>query len=227
MNMNLEELEQISEEWSLEEFVDIANQLLPNYLPDSKGNTKVKEEINARLVRHYTSQNLIDEPTKKNRYAVYTYRHLLQLLLVRRLLSDGIGTVAINDLVTRKSNEELKSLLTGGISINLTTAHPNLTTNSNPALDFLENIGRGRKPDQEKTPDIILNRSRQSISRYEVQITSQGVVSQTEWIRIEVLDGLEINLRSDFVYPNSLMEQESLTNHIIEQLTRILTKKKA
>jgi len=222
--MDLETLEQTNEGWSLEDFVEIANQLLPDYLPDIRGNTKVKEEINPRLVRHYTTQNLIDEPTRKNRYAVYTYRHLLQLLLVRRLLSDGIGTYAIKDLVTSKNNEELKSLLTGGISFHLTTAHPNLTNNSNAALDFLESI-------KKKTNYSVVDKDRESRPLSEKrtesnQLSSQSLITETEWIRLQVLDGLEIHLRSDFVYPNSVKEQESLNRHILEQLTRLLARKK-
>ncbi len=230
--MNLEALKQLEAGWSLEDFVDVANQLLPEYLPDIRGNTKVKEEINHRLVRHYTTQNLIDEPTRKNRYAVYTYRHLLQLLLVRRLLSDGIGTAAINDLVTSKDNDELKSLLTGGIQIHLTTAHPNITDNSNSALNFLENLRKSKSTNQLKEDDFVKDSSKENISIEPTQeklnqLSSQPLALKTEWQRIQVLDGLELHLRSDFVYPNSVKEQESLNNHIIRELTKLLNRKKS
>jgi DNA-binding transcriptional MerR regulator len=221
--MNLKKLEQSNEQWFLEEFVEVANQLLPDYLPDVRGNTKVKEEINPRLVRHYTSQKLLDEPSRSGKYAVYTYRHLLQLLLVRRLLSEGIGSAAINDLVTSKTNEQLKSLLTGGIQIYVTTAHPSLNPSSNSALEYLEKLGQGNKTKriQESIPSPTHFPLRESI-----QQENQPLNQPTEWTRIEVLDGLEINLRSDFVYPNSLREQQALTQHIIQQVSQLLTRKK-
>ena len=221
--MNLEKIEQSNEEWFLEEFVDVANHLLPDYLPDIRGNTKVKEEINPRLVRHYTSQKLLDEPYRSGKYAVYTYRHLLQLLLVRRLLSQGISSAAINDLVTSQTNDELKSLLTGGIQIHVTTAHPSLNTTSNSALEYIEKLKKGNKSNRVKeTINSSVNSSLKEPSNQENLTFNK----QTEWIRIEVLSGLEIHLRSDFIYPNSVREQQALNELIIQQLTHLLTRKK-
>ena len=56
-------LQQIAEHnptWSLEELVQFANELLPQFLPDEKDHTRVREEVDPRLVRHYTSQGLLD-----------------------------------------------------------------------------------------------------------------------------------------------------------------------
>lgn len=233
--MNLKELETSHQEWLIEEFVEVVNQLLPLYLPDNKGNNKVKEEINPRLVRHYTTLKLMDEPIRKNRYAYYNYSHLLQLLLVRRLLSEGIGAMAINDLLTSKTNEELKKLLLGGISINITTTHPNLAKNtSNSALEYLTNLKKGKENksslnhqnqnrDHLNSPiDIDYNLSNQHDLR-ENQ-SSNFVISK--WNHLQVLDGLELHIRDDFIYPNSVKEQESLNRYLIEKLTEFLGSKK-
>ena len=92
--------------WTLEEFVTVLNRLLPQFLPDrpdssdssasipSKSPHGVRDTLTPRLVRHYTSQGLVDEPQKLGRSARYGYRHLLQLLLVRRLLREGYSTQA-------------------------------------------------------------------------------------------------------------------------------------
>lgn len=118
--------------WSLEEFVNVANELLPQYLPATKGNTRVREEINPRLVRHYTSLGMLDEPQKEGKYALYIYRHLLQILVVRRLLSEGVGANAIDRLAKEKTNAELENLLTGGVQLEVTP--------SNPALAYLQQL---------------------------------------------------------------------------------------
>ncbi len=229
--MDLETLENNHQEWLLDDFVEVANQLLPLYLPQMKGNSKVKEEINSRLVRSYTSQRLMDEPIRQNRYAFYSYRHLLQLLLVKRLLSDGIGTTAINDLLTSKTNQELKSLLVGGISISITTAHPMLTetqNSSNSALDFLANL-KGKKNQSSST---LRNKTKQenqipsienknTMSALGETYNHQNSLDRGEsWTRIKILDGLELHIRDDFVYPNSIKERESL----MELFSNILTK---
>jgi DNA-binding transcriptional MerR regulator len=224
--MDLKTLENNHQEWLIDEFVEIANQLLPNYFPEIKGNTKVKEEINTRLVRSYTSQRLMDEPIRQGRYAFYNYRHLLQLLLVKRLLSDGIGTTAINDLLTSKTNQELKSLLVGGIQINITTTHPTLADNpssSNSALDFLADL-KGQKT-KSSTP-VQSNLSIQNIStmsalnesalRYHPILPDESNADEEgeNWTRLRVLDGLELHIRNDFIYPNSIRERESLMEHL-------------
>lgn len=236
--MELESLETKHHQWNIDEIVEVANQLLPNYLPEIKGNSKVKEEINSRLIREYTSRRLIDEPTRKNRYAFYTYRHLLQLLLVRRLLSDGISTSAINGLLTSKTNEELKNLLVGGISFQITTAHPNLTQTrsnqteeliknnqqqtQNSALDYLANLKKtSQNPNLESKRQLKQTRANQNYS----PVGNSDKISQT-WNRLEVLEGLELHIRSDFVYPNSLKEQESLNAHLIEIFSHFLTRNK-
>jgi DNA-binding transcriptional MerR regulator len=230
--MRLEELKQSDQEWLIDEFVQIANDLLPQFLPEVKGNTKVKEEINPRLVRHYTTLKLMDEPIRKNRYAIYNYRQLLQFLLIRRLLSDGITAAAIADLLTTKSNEELTSLLTGGISLQITTAHPTLSQPkpSNPALEYLANLKTG-KQNQSSLPEkssLYDNKTSDNIpeGNYQNKTNKSKSITATEWTRVEVLEGLELNIRADFVYPNSQSEQESLNQHIIQTLTQLLTRKK-
>ncbi len=225
--MNLEELAQGDQQWLLDGFVDVCNQLLPDYLPDSKSNLKVKDEINPRLVRHYTSQRLLDEPLRSGKYAVYSYRHLLQFLVVRRLLSQGIGAIAINDLIISKTNDQLKALLTGGIQIHVTTVHPSLT-NCNSALDYLDNLKKN-KTNNLVSEDKSFCFKEDNFNFSQSEIKKEAALSQnkeTSWNRIEILDGLEIHLRSDFVYPNSVKEQEILQQFIWQQLTKVLQRNK-
>jgi len=227
--MDLKTLENNHQEWLIDEFVEVANGLLPLYLPDIKGNSKVKEEINTRLVRSYTSQRLMDEPIRQNRYAFYRYRHLLQLLLIKRLLSDGIGTTAINDLLTSKTNEELKSLLIGGISLNITTAHPPLQSiqnSSNSALDFLADL-KGKRSQSPSTIRGNVKQKSQSSPAPNQNIMSaldetyqNSWDKEENWTRLRILDGLELHIRDDFVYPNSIKERESL----MELFRNILSK---
>ncbi|BAQ61845.1 hypothetical protein GM3708_2251 [Geminocystis sp. NIES-3708] len=75
--MDLERLENNHQEWLTDEFVGVANGLLSLCLPDIKGNSKVKEKINIRLVRSYTSQRLMDELIRQNRYVFYRHIYFL------------------------------------------------------------------------------------------------------------------------------------------------------
>lgn len=202
----LQRLAQKDPRWSLDEFVEAVNQLLPQFSPFQKSHTRVREEITPRLVRHYTSQGMLDEPLKEGRYATYTYRHLLQMLVVRRLLTEGYGATAINDLAKSKNNAELESLLQGGIQLTFTTA--------NPALDFLQQIQqRGSVPTA-------------PVSAPPHPPVAQPNVNSSNWTRIEITPGLEIHIRDDFPYPKTPQEQQNLLQTIAHKLLSIYHRRK-
>jgi DNA-binding transcriptional MerR regulator len=108
-----------AEEWGLEDFVGVCNTLLPRYLPDDAMDRRQREDVSVRLLRYSTSQGLLDEPARQGREARYRYRHLLQVLVMRRLMRDGLGTKAVQD-VMRQPNESLEALLHGGAQFEVT-----------------------------------------------------------------------------------------------------------
>ncbi len=201
--------------WSLEELVQVANELLPQFLPEEKAHTRVREEVTPRLVRHYTSQGLLDDPLKEGREARYLYRHLLQVLLIRRLLSEGYGASAINTLATSKTNEELEALLQGGVQLTVTPA--------NPALAFLQQVQQRQ---------IALAKSSLHVPPAAATPASSPPGSpspspSSQWTRVEVLQGLELHIRQDFVYPSSLQEQQTLLQLIRQILLTFISKRRS
>ncbi len=183
--------------WSLDELVAAANALLPEFLPaaeDRPGSAgKVREEVNARLVRHYASLGLLDDNTREGREARYVFRHLLQLLLVRRLLTEGYPAAVIAKLIAGKGDAELRALLQGGASVSATPA--------NPALDFLAGVRR-RLQSPAPAPAAV-----------PAAATPSGA-----WDRLELLPGLEIHVRSGFRLPSSPHERERLSRLFLDAL---------
>lgn len=103
---------------TLQELVDVANELLPGYLPkDTSG--RAAEGVNPRLVRFYTTEGLVPEPHKEGREARYVFGHLLHLLLVRKLLAEGFGSTAIRKTIWGRQREELLALLSGDVRVEL------------------------------------------------------------------------------------------------------------
>lgn len=103
---------------TLQELVDVANELLPGYLPkDTSG--RAAEGVNPRLVRFYTTEGLVPEPHKEGREARYVFGHLLHLLLVRKLLAEGFGSSAIRKTIWGRQREELLALLSGDVRVEL------------------------------------------------------------------------------------------------------------
>lgn len=203
---SLQQLARSQPRWTLIEFVEILNGWLPQFLPEKPANTRVREEVTPRLVRHYTSLGMLDEPLKQGREARYRYRHFLQMLVVRRLLSEGYGAEAIGNLAKTQENDDLELLLQGGIQLTVTTA--------NPALGFLQQIKQRPAHLSPSTPSTA-KRSR-TVSE------SQSIASSTpvpiQWTRIEVLPGLELHIRQDFTYPGSPQEEQNLLQHLTQIL---------
>lgn len=139
----MEELKQLANThpyWSLDEFAHVVNQWLPRCLPEERANTRVREDVNPRLIRQYTTSGLVDAPLKEGREARYTYRHLLQLLVTRRLLADGYATAVIHKLVAGQDDEGLEEMLATGAMGAAAEA------SVNPAIAFLQGLtGRSQK----------------------------------------------------------------------------------
>ena len=86
----------IDERWSggIDALVTEANRLLAQLLPGDRA-ARLKDEMNPRLVRHYTTVGLLPAPTREGREARYGRGHLLGLLALRRLMADGLSGKAL------------------------------------------------------------------------------------------------------------------------------------
>lgn len=217
----METLQQIAQQnphWSLDELVQVANRFLPQFLPDEKAHTRVREEVTPRLVRHYTSQGMLDEPLKEGREARYTYRHLLQVLLVRRLLTEGYGASVIDTLARSKSNAELEALLYGGVQLTMAPA--------NPALAFLQEIQQrqaGAAPKPAIAPPAASRPAPAPPSPPAPEAPAPPPTHQ--WTRLEILPGLELHVRSDFAPPTTTQEQQTLLQRLFQALLSLTTSK--
>jgi DNA-binding transcriptional MerR regulator len=205
--------------WPLEELVQVANQLLPQFLPEEKAHTRVREEVTPRLVRHYASQGMLDDPLKEGREVRYLYRHLLQLLLVRRLLVEGYGASAINTLAISKTNQELEELLQGGLQLTVAPA--------NPALAFLQQVQQRQiRPPKTSLKDLSAP-SIPSPAASTPVARPDPASTPSQWTRVEVLPGLELHIRNDFLYPSSVQEQQTLLELIRQILLSFVTKRRS
>ena len=195
--------------WSLEELVAAANATLPHFLPaveDRPGSAgKVREEVNARLVRHYAGSGLLDENSREGREARYGFRHLLQLLLVRRLLTEGYPAAVIAKLILGKDDAELRALLQGGASVNATPA--------NPALDFLAGVRR-----RAVSPPAAVPFHRPPVPASPPANVPPATAPGGSWDRLELLPGLEVHVRTGFRLPSSPHERERLSQLFLDAL---------
>ena len=110
-NLGAEELLAIrKKELRLDEFVGHCARLIPVFV-GKQVRYKVNDLPDKRTIRYYVQKGLIDRPVRAGRDAMFSYRHLLQVLVIKKLQSDYIPLRRIEE-ITRASNEqELERLL--------------------------------------------------------------------------------------------------------------------
>jgi DNA-binding transcriptional MerR regulator len=143
--------------WNLEDFVAEVNTLLPTMLPstssESYGDARQREDFSVRLLRHYASLGLVDESERVGREARYRYRHLLQVLCLRRLQREGWNSKAIAGFTTR-DDTELEAFLLGYATQNLERTQFDARRAASPSRleaeqpDALEEISESAAPEQ-------------------------------------------------------------------------------
>lgn len=210
--------------WPLDEFVDQANALLPDLLPKDAGR-RAAEPVNQRLVRHYATQRLVDEPLKEGREARYLYRHLLQVLVVRRLLAEGFTAAVVGQVLEGRSDTDLEGLLTGGLRIELVPqrgpaderaeflrqvrARAGLDSSAGPPMpqsaagprlnfDAPAAAGPAREAPRRSTPAPDAARA-----AAQPGMSPVSVFNERTWSHVALLDGLELLIRDDFKMPDT------------------------
>lgn len=222
----LQQISQGNPQWSLERFVEVANELLPQFLPPEEFDSRVQDTINPRLVRHYTTQGLLDKPLKLGREARYGYRHLLQLLVLRRLLAKGYNAGSLVNLTGNKPESELESLLLGDVQLTVEV--------TNPALAFLSQV-RQRSLPQPPAPPSAPRMAAPASPAPAAPVSPPPPNAQDfetlgsapspapapmQWVRLDLLPGVELHLRED-VYPTDPQEQAALVQMIVQSLAEI------
>jgi DNA-binding transcriptional MerR regulator len=204
---------------SLDELVERANALLPRYLPAEVDDARMREEVNPRLVRHLTSLGLLDEAGREGREARYGLRHLLQLLVARRLMAQGFTTAAISGVVSGQSDEQLKSLLLGDLHLTMQISPaaqtmPAPQREKNEALEYLQKFARPRR--------VATDASRVApaapIVAPAAPIVAPPPACSAPYLRMEVKPGLELHVADDFRLPSSPHERDVLLQEILQRL---------
>lgn len=179
---------------TLDDLVDAANQFLPDILPTGKAG-RTKDDVNARLVRHYTTERLLDDPLKQGREARYTRRHLLQLLALRRLMADGFGAATLQDTLQSRTDDDLEALIAGQTQL---AVQP-----GNPALDYLEQL---RRP---------------AAAAPALAAAAPAPSAPDRYTRLPLAPGLDVHVRTDFRLPRSRLEQERLAQLFLDALDHL------
>ena len=135
MAVTFETLTSRDRDWSLDDFVDEVNLALPEVVPRD-AEKRAKLEVNARLVRHYTTEGALPRPLKAGVEARYDTDHLVRMLALRRLLLEGYPSGVAGALLRKHDRETLARFLLGELRLELELARGGPSATSVP-LDHL------------------------------------------------------------------------------------------
>ncbi|MEX2580599.1 MAG: MerR family transcriptional regulator [Verrucomicrobiales bacterium] len=94
------------------------NRVAVHLAPEGEGrDSRVSRTFTERSFRHYATLGCIDPPEKEGRSSVYRFRHLVQALLVRKLLWQRVPSEQIASVMSGRGTEELKRMLLEGIEL--------------------------------------------------------------------------------------------------------------
>lgn len=210
------------------EFVEAAEAVLQEIGSEQeRGN--VKEYPNERTIRYYLSEGLIPQPEdKKGTASVFGYSHMLALIVVKKLQSQGLPNHVIRELVGNRADDELEKLLGEEIRVK-TVDDPNqvayfsalspaqLNEEFGEEVQILRSVAlRSTKPTNKAAAYLKSLLFEQASSEpaekppisdvplsraSSMRIQPPRSKREQKWTRLEISRGLELHVRDDLLLP--------------------------
>lgn len=194
----------------LPEFARVAERILSELGIEQERGT-VSFAPDERTIRYYLSEGLIQSADEKQGTAsVFGYKHLLQIVAVKKLQAEHLPIRKIRELVADKDEQQLESLL--GL-----TAASGSKNKINEAKTYLESLLTTSTQFQ-GSPDHSSSKQYRSLPSAAQQSSSEQTAS---WQRVEIEPGLELHIRSDYAPPTSSARTRNLADRIRAAITRL------
>jgi DNA-binding transcriptional MerR regulator len=201
-----------------EALISTLGEILPG-IAGTQERHKVTDVPTLRTLRFYVAQGLLDKPLSyEHRTALYGYRHLLQVVVIKCLQANHIPIRKIREVLQGLSNEELeqlvdlrtgggaaeKSALPGSYNLRaqpLPEASDQACQSSGLASPLLKGILKSRFSSPSVRPESPMV-AMESKPRY-----VEPPAIPNSWRHLEVEPGVEIHLRDDYrLRPGSQLE---------------------
>lgn len=161
----------------------------------AQGRATVSELPDERTVRYYLTEGLISPAEDKQGTAsVFVYRHLLQLLAVKKLQAQHLPIRQIRELVDGRSERELERLL----------GAEGAEAAKNEALSYLEKLltAAPASPPQQASRQRVPAAASAAIEPEQTarQSNAPGLGGGT-WSRVELEPGLELHVHDQYRPP--------------------------
>ncbi len=179
---------------TIDELVTQAALIIP-YIAEKQIRYRVSVYPDERVIRYYISQNLVDRPDSETETR-FTYKHLLQILAIKKLQAQYLPLKKIKEIIEGLDEEGLENIVIG--------SHEKIDED-----DFLRFAPVG----QRRAFKYALCEFSVPMKGESEQKNYKKVSVPEQWTRINVMDGIEINIRSDILPENSEKRK-----HFIERI---------
>jgi DNA-binding transcriptional MerR regulator len=167
----------------------------------------VSEVPDERTIRYYLTEGLLSPAEDRQGTAsVFGYKHLLQLLVVKKLQSEHLPIRKIRELVEGRSERQLERLLGGEDE-----------RAKNEALRYLEALLTKAAPPKPaarigppKPPGALDSKARALAPSF------RSPADASAWERIEIEPGLELHIRGDYRAPHEAQGRGHLAQLILQ-----------
>ena len=191
---------------------------------------RLGEEITPRTVRLYATQGLIDRPGREGRSAIYSGRHLLQLLLIRSLARRGLSLTAIAPVVAGSDAELLDQLrqledpAAPDPSLRLSSV---ASTEQQEALAYLDGLysEHGDPSDPPSSMRSLLGAhlasgllSQKLRSRLSARSAGRSSAASSRWHRFSLAPGVELHLSDSASIPPAGSRREAWLQRLLDRL---------
>lgn len=159
----------------------------------------VTELPDERTVRYYLAEGLLPPADEKQGTAsVFGFRHLLGLLVVKKLQAEHLPIRAIRELVAAKTERQLERLLGGE------TEAGGGPASRSEALNYLESLLRKSAPAPPPAPAASAPFRAAPPAAITGPPSAPPAASQTAtWSRVELEPGLEVHISDSYRAPQS------------------------
>ncbi|HEY6000995.1 MAG TPA: MerR family transcriptional regulator [bacterium] len=195
--------------FTLQQLIAILEEQLPLIAPEQT-RYRVTTVPTERTIRFYTGQGLVDKPVGRDRQqALYGYRHLLQILVIKYLQSHYLPLRKIRALVENAGNRDLEQLIPEIASANW--AHRGLVRD-----DRKVPVDRGRQAGAAITREPAAAGARDALPGPTPDIDAPAAAADLgAWHRLEAAPGIELHVHEAALAP---AQRERLRGALLREL---------
>lgn len=182
----------------------------------------VTETPNERTVRYYIAEGLIPrKETYPDQKDGYTYKHLVILVAIKILQSEGLTIAVIKDVIRDRDIYELESLVNDAASRKelAPTRRLVLRPREEP-IEYLESLRLDSDPTER--PSMRVGHLRDlapSPSGGRRERLIDGI--EEKWTRIVIADGLEVHVREGYRMPRDPKQRFAVSNEVAKLLEQL------